>query len=223
MSPSHSNFDQSRQSVEETDRRSQPGSPDRSFDDVMARLRAGNQEAATEIFNRFAYRLIALARSRLDSRTRAKLDPEDVIQSVYKSFFVRFAEGQFDLQTWDSLWSLLTVITLRKCGHHTEYFHAACRDVGREATPPPSREDSIASWQAIARDPTPSEAVILAETLEAVMHGLDERERQILALSLQGHTTQEISSQVGRTERTVRRALELIRKRLERMRDQDES
>ena len=39
-----------------------------SFDDLMARLRAGDQQAASEVHAQFAGRLIALARSRLDSR-----------------------------------------------------------------------------------------------------------------------------------------------------------
>jgi hypothetical protein len=37
-----------------------------SFEDLMARLRAGQNDAATEVFNRFAGRLIALARKQLD-------------------------------------------------------------------------------------------------------------------------------------------------------------
>ena len=60
-----------------------------SFDDVITRLRDGDSEAATEIFHRFAARLIALARTRLDSRVRQKVDPEDVVQSVFRSFFIR--------------------------------------------------------------------------------------------------------------------------------------
>ena len=42
---------------------------------------------------------------------------EDVMASVFKSFFRRHAEAPFDLSSWDSLWSLLTLITLRKCGY----------------------------------------------------------------------------------------------------------
>ena len=65
-----------------------------SFDDVMGRLRAGDQSAAaTEIFQRFARRLIGLARTRLDDRVRSKVDAEDVLQSVFRSFFVRQAVG----------------------------------------------------------------------------------------------------------------------------------
>ncbi len=106
-----------------------------SFDDLMARLRAGDQAAASQLFHRFACRLIGLARGRLDALVRQKVDPEDVVQSVFKSFFLRHASGQWDLGGWDGLWALLTVLTVRKCGRHAVHYRAGRRDVRREASP----------------------------------------------------------------------------------------
>jgi RNA polymerase sigma-70 factor (ECF subfamily) len=191
---------------------------DHSFDDLMARLQSGDADAAADIFKRFSNRLIALARSRLDRLPRQKADPEDVVQSVFRSFFIRQAHEPFDLSSWDNVWGMLTVITLRKCGHRLEYYRAARRDVAREVFQPTSTDDSTRSWQAIAREPTPVEAALLAETVEQVMSGLKERERSVLTLSLQGYSVQEISEQIGRTERTVRRMLESIKRRLEELR-----
>jgi hypothetical protein len=51
-------------------------SPPESFDDMIGRLRAGDQDAAEEAFRRFATRVFALPRSRLDTRVRRKVDPE---------------------------------------------------------------------------------------------------------------------------------------------------
>lgn len=191
---------------------------DDSFNDLMARLQSGDPDAAAEIFRRFSNRLIALARSRLDRLPRQKADPEDVVQSVFRSFFIRHANDPFDLTNWDNVWGMLTVITMRKCGHRIEYYRAARRDVAREVFQPPSTDDSARSWQVIAREPTPMEAAMLAETVEQVMSGLKERERPVLTLSLQGYTVQEISEQIGRTERTVRRMLENIKRQLEALR-----
>jgi RNA polymerase sigma-70 factor (ECF subfamily) len=188
-----------------------------SFEGLMDRLRRGDDDAASEIFNRFARRLIGLARSRLNERLRQKMDPEDVMQSVFKSFFRVQADGKLDLANWDSLWALLTVITLRKCGHRVEYYRAACRRVDREVTPRPSSDESTASFQAIARDPSPSDAAMLAETVEQVLRELEPREQEIVSLSLQGYGVAEIGQQVGRTERTVHRVLKRVRERLEKM------
>ena len=119
---------------------------------------------------------------------------------------------------WDSLWGLLVVITVRKCGREVRRFHGPERDVRRDAARP-NTEDTPSSWEPVARDPTPAEAAMLAETLEEFMRGLKERERQILELRLQGYTVPEISTTVGRTEYTVEGVLKQVRKRLKSLRD----
>jgi RNA polymerase sigma-70 factor (ECF subfamily) len=146
------------------------------------------------------------------------VDPEDVAQSVFKSFFNRQRQGEYDLSSWDNLWSMLVAITLHKCGHRVEYYRAACRDVAREEAPVNS-DESVHAFEALADDPAPSQAAMLAELTQQILSGLnDDRERQIFALSLEGHTPVQISEQVGRTERTVQRTLARIRAKLERMR-----
>ncbi|HZT81908.1 MAG TPA: ECF-type sigma factor [Gemmataceae bacterium] len=184
-----------------------------SFDDLMARLQAGDPDAAALVVGRFAGRLVALARSRLGGRLRPKVDPEDVVQSVCKSFFARHARGQLAADSWDALWGLLALLTLRKCGRWREHFHAGVRDVGREVSPP--ADGPGPAWEAMAREPTPDEAALLAESAERLLDGLEERERAIVALGLQGYTTAEIGEQVGCTRRTVQRVLRRVRERLE--------
>jgi RNA polymerase sigma-70 factor (ECF subfamily) len=192
-------------------------SEDSSFDVLLARLRAGDEDAATTIFNRYVRRLVGLARSRLDALTRAKVDPEEVANSALKSFFRGYAGGKFDLEGWDSLWEVLLLITLRKCGRRIEYFRAQRRDVLKEVHPA-AAEDATASWEAIAHEPTPEEAAMLNETIEQVLQSLHERERPILVLALQGFSLPEISERIHRTERTVYRVLKRIRDKLEEMR-----
>src|SRR5262245_15208825 len=106
---------------------------DPSFADLLGRLRAGDQAATALVVNKYAHRLVGLARDKLDRRIRRKEDPEDVLQSVFKSFFHRCAQGQFHLDSSADLWALLVSLTLHKCGHRVDYFRAARRDVGREA------------------------------------------------------------------------------------------
>ena len=191
-----------------------------TFDELMDRLNDGDEEAAAEIFNRFVRRLIFLARSRLNAQVRQKEDPEDVVQSVFRSFFTRQVEGQFEIGSWGSLWAMLAVITLRKCGNRIEYFQAAKRNVQRDipgGTKPNETEESRLTWEGIAREPTPAEAAAITETLEELMAGLDQRERLILSLRLQEYTVQEISEQVDRSERTIARVLERVRERMQTM------
>src|SRR5580700_9062621 len=168
---------------------------DAVFVDLMARLRVGDRDAANEVFQRFARRLIGLARTHLDQLTRQKVDPEDVLQSVFKSFFPRQAGGAFDLDGWDSLWNLLVVLTLRKCGHKIRHFRTAGRDVQRE-TKPSAAEELGVGWEALVQDPTPSAVLMLAESVEQMTRSLPDRQRPILSLSLQGYSPIEIGIQL---------------------------
>ncbi len=188
--------------------------PDDSFADLMARLRQGDDDASTAVFLRFSRRLVGLARLHLDSRARAKLDPEDVLQSVYKSFFLRAAEGRFHLDGWGDLWSLLVVITLRKCGRVRQHFRTARRDVGAEIAQAVGTEQADV-WEVLAAGPTPFDAVLLAELVERLHQSLPPRDRAVAALALQGHSAAEIVEQTGVPQRSVYRALENVRTFLE--------
>jgi len=187
-----------------------------SFAEVMARLRTGDQAAAAEVFRRFVDRLVRLAKRRFNADMRRRVDPEDVVQSAFKSFFLRYGAGKLAVRDWGNLWGLLTVITLRKCCDHVQFHRADCRDLQREVAQPGS-PDQAPWWEAMARDPMPEEAAVLAEIVEQVMRESPEHERPILELSLQGYTAQEISQRVGRAERSVRRLRGQLRKRLERL------
>jgi RNA polymerase sigma-70 factor (ECF subfamily) len=191
--------------------------PADSFTALMQRLRSGDDDAARAVFLRFARQLVALTRRRLDGRLARKVDPEDVVQSAYKSFFVRQREGKLQVGTWQGLWGLLTLITMRKCADRVEYFRAGRRDERREAADGGGEVDHAA----LDREPLPEESAALAETVEELFRRLDADERPILELSLQGYTAAEISEHLGRAERSVRRLRERIRKRLERMQEGD--
>lgn len=189
------------------------------FDSVMARLQAGDQRAAREVFDRFVQRLIALAGTRLGSKFRRKLDPEDVVQSVFQSFFARHVNDRYELTNWDGLWGLLAAITIHKCGHKIEHFQAACRDVATEDSASIVTDDSRFDWEAVARDPTPAQLAILDETIVSLLRDLDERDGQIVLLVLQGWSTEEIAREVRCSERTARRIVNRVCHRLEEMHD----
>ncbi len=187
-----------------------------SFSALMQELRSGQHQAANAVFCRYAEQLVSLARRHLDERFANKVDPEDVVQSAYRSFFVRQRDGRLEVENWQSLWGLLTLITLRKCADRVRYFQADRRDVNREAAGPKSTDDPQPWQNAVGREPTPDEAAVLAETVERLLGGLDADERPIVELSLQGYSTEEISEQLGRASRSVRRLRERVRLQLER-------
>jgi len=169
--------------------------------------------------------LIALAGARLDDRLRRKFDPEDVVQSAFRSFFRRAGDGQFDVNNWESLWGLLVQFTLRKCGRRIQYFRAARRDVRRETAPQPLSIEEQQDLAQLASDPSPSaeEITLLTDTAEELMRRLgSDRKRRIFELSLQGFSVAEISAEVGYYERGVERVRSQIRQLLQEMLDRSE-
>jgi RNA polymerase sigma-70 factor (ECF subfamily) len=188
-----------------------------SFTEFLGRLQARDGDAAHEFFGRFTRQLVALALRHIGAGLRHKVDAEDVVQSAYKSFFFRYGGVSRVAASWDSLWGLLAQITVRKCADRAAYHRAGCRDAAREVSPP--RGDEAPPWsEPLGREPTPLEAAVLGETVGQLFAALDEQERPVLELSLQGYTTREISERLGRAERTVRLLREGVRRRLERMR-----
>ena len=191
---------------------------DNSFLEFLERLKQGDDDAAAEVFQLYANRLIGLAYNRLDSRIQQKVDPEDVMLSAFKSFFRRQKDGAFELTGWDSLWALLVGITVRKCGRQIATFRSAKRDINRELTP---RDDDAPGFEASASEPTPQEAAMLVEMLEGLMQDLSPRDRTILAMRLDGYNILEIAEKVDRTERTVSRTLRRVREQLEQIDSED--
>jgi RNA polymerase sigma-70 factor (ECF subfamily) len=194
------------------------------FSRLAQHLCAGDPDAETLVVRRFTIQLIALARRHLERRFRQKTGPEDAVQSAFKSFFKRLRGGQFDIGSWDGLWSLLVVITVRKCAARRAHFLTARRDIRRER-PLVLDGDPDTRCVALSRAPRPEEALALTELVEQLLCGLGDGEQQIVNLRLQGYTVGEICQALGRADRTVRRVLARVRQRALRLTscDGDES
>lgn len=186
------------------------------WDEFSRDLHAGCSDAERLVFSRFAGRLNALARARLSPALTQKLDAEDVTQSVFRTFFRRRSEGEFELRSWDELWTLLTVITVRKCQRWAAHFQAERRDVRREASLGPRRTTRRRAydWQALDREPTPEEAATFADLLENLLVGLSPRDRDIFEARLNGASSEEISGRLNVSERTVQRVVRRVAGRL---------
>src|SRR5438105_2188445 len=78
---------------------------------------------------RYRERLVALARSKLSPALARRVDPEDVAQSVFRSF-CRVARQRPDaVRVGEDLWDLLAAITLHKVLRAAERNQAGKRDL----------------------------------------------------------------------------------------------
>ena len=178
---------------------------------LLESWRSGNEAAAEELHCRYAQRLCRLADAQIGARLGRRVGPEDVVQSAFRTFFRRSADGQFHIDHSGSLWRLLVRITLNKIRQQGERHRAGKRDMAREVY---AGSDQLGP-EFIARGPTADEAVALAEEIEHLIAGLKSPEPEVFRLRLQGHSTSEIAAQVGCSRWTVRRVLDRVGEQLE--------
>jgi RNA polymerase sigma-70 factor (ECF subfamily) len=176
------------------------GRSDRS---LLVLLRRGEQDAATQLYLRYAQRLRALVRSRCSPGLAQRLEPDDIVQSVFRRFFRHVMKGDYDVPPGEELWGLLLVIALNKVRSEEAFHRAARRDL---------RQD-------VAADPTtlsagsPDTAFLEASVGEALAR-LPSPQRQLAELRIAGHDVAEIAAATGRSKRTVERLLQDVRTRL---------
>jgi RNA polymerase sigma-70 factor, ECF subfamily len=171
---------------------------------LLFRLKGGQQDAATQLYWRYAQRLRALVRSRCSSQLSRRLEPDDIVQSVFRRFFRRVLQGDYDVPPGEELWGLLLVIALNKIRTEEAFHRAAKRDVRLLATP----------VDLAALESQDVDASHLQLCVEDALGHLPAGYRQMVELRVQGHEVAEIARQTGRSKRTVERILQDVRARL---------
>lgn len=179
--------------------------------ELLDRLRQGDESAAGELLDRYASRLIALAMSRIHGRLQRRIDPEDVVQSALGSFFRRVSEGAYEANDQHGLWPLLATITINRLRKRIEFHGADKRALDAEESI--YAGDSAVSFvpAALAEEPAHEDEVALMEELDVVFAKLTPLHREIVMRSLAGDSPLVVADEVNRTERTVRRVLERFR------------
>ena len=179
--------------------------------ELLDRWQTGDEAAAAAIFQRYSQRLCALAEAQIGHRLAQRVGPDDVAQSVFRTFFRRARNGEFHIDHSTSLWHLLVKIAINKIHKQAERHTAQIRDVNAEVGPTP---DGFIPDVA-AQEPSPAEAVALADEIESVLKKFRPHEVEMFRLCLEGFTAEEICQRVGTSRWTVRRTLDQIGKHLE--------
>jgi RNA polymerase sigma-70 factor (ECF subfamily) len=183
------------------DNESQP----RRFSDtsLLARFQAGEDDAATALYTRYAERLIELANRSAGDDLSTRVDAEDIVQSVFRTFFRRVSDGHYLIPEGEELWKLLLVIALNKvrmiAGHH----RAAKRDVAHTR-----------SMGARDIETSTDTTEVLRMTIDDVLATLPEQHRQVIHARIDGYEIAEIAERVAISRRSVERILQSFRKRL---------
>src|SRR5262245_65915526 len=186
------------------------GSGNESFQDLIRRVRAGDEQAATELVRGYEPAIRRAARVRLvDTRLNRMLDSMVICQSVLGSFFVRAALGQFELETPDQLLRLLATMARNKLAGQVKGLGAARRDFRRVAAAQDDCDgDSEGGAERIAgRGPTPSRDLAARELLDEALRRLSPEERRILECREQGGQWAQVAAELGSSPEAIRKRL----------------
>src|ERR1051325_1926080 len=152
-----------------------------TFEELLRRVRAGGQGAATELGRRYEPSIRRAVRFRLaDTRLVRVLDSMDICQSVFASFFVRTAAGQFDIDQPDQLLKLLVAIARNKLARQVTNQQRQCRDYRRV------EGGGVDAEQFAAADATPSQIVAGEELLLKADRLLSDEERRLREMRKEG-------------------------------------
>jgi RNA polymerase sigma-70 factor, ECF subfamily len=172
---------------------------------LVVKVRAGNEEAATEIYERYSDRILGLVKSKMADGLMAQVEPEDIVQSVFKSIFRGVTAGGYDAPEGGTLWQLMAVVAVHKVRRNASIRHAQKRDSRRtEAL------DAMDCFDPASPINAEEFELAIRESIEC----LKPTEKEVVLMRVQGFTVEEISDQSGRSRRSIERILHSIRGKL---------
>jgi DNA-directed RNA polymerase specialized sigma24 family protein len=181
---------------------------------LIALARNRQPLAAQRLWDRFAARLLALARANLPRQPLALADEEDVVVSALGSFFAGVEEGKFNrLTDREALWRLLTTITKRKAQDVEAHESCDKRGCGQRPRSLGVLGKGLSGESAlIDPQPPPDLQALMADECRRLLDALGDPQLCSIALwKMEGYTDEEIATRLGCTVRTVQRKLLLIR------------
>jgi RNA polymerase sigma-70 factor (ECF subfamily) len=172
------------------------------FQEIIARVRGGDGDAAAELVRRYEPAIRRVVRLRLtDARMRRAFDSMDVCQSVLASFFMRAALGQYDLASPEQLLKLLAQMARHKVTDQMRKERAERRDVGR------LHDDAAAAGKVAAAEASPSRQIAGKELLVEVRKRLSAEEKELAELRAQGREWADIGHERGESPEALRKRL----------------
>jgi DNA-directed RNA polymerase specialized sigma24 family protein len=182
------------------------------------RVRAGEPDAARQLWHRYFDRLVRLARGRLREKARRSADEEDVALDAFDSFCRAAEAGRFPkLDDRNDIWQVLTVITARKAADLVQHQNRQKRGGGAV-----QGESALMRWTDGIPDgpgldgldgaePSPDEAAVFADECRRLLGKLtDPTLKTVVLLRMEGYSAREISGRMGCAVRTVERKLRRV-------------
>jgi RNA polymerase sigma-70 factor (ECF subfamily) len=178
----------------------------------MDEVRAGSQEAAWELVDRYGPHVQRFVRRALHHQLRSKFDSIDFVQVVWASIF-RDPEKLRQLDRSEDLIAFLAGIAKHKVLNEVRRRLGSLKyNINREK-PMGFREEE--NGELHMRNPTPSAVAIAKERWDMLLAKQNATVRAVVELRLQGVSFVEIAQRLGIHERSARKAIERLTEILE--------
>ena len=191
-------------------------SDDKNVSHWIEQVKDGDSVAAHQLWQHYYDRLVRMARQNLRGQNRGVADEEDIVVSVFESFYRAAEMGRFpDLSGRDDLWRLLLKMSARKIVDKRRHDRRQRRGAGAKvrSLDETGREDE-AIIQVIGDEPTPEMVLMMTESFERlVAHLGDGQLREIAVGKMEGFSNAELAKRLQCSERTIERRLHLIREK----------
>jgi RNA polymerase sigma factor (sigma-70 family) len=176
--------------------------------ELLQRVRAGDEAAATEFFRTYEPHVRRVVRARMRvARLRRVSDSSDLCQVVLASFLVRAAVGQYEISDSDEMRKLLARIATNKVA-----------DVARkpEFRKPvqPLAGAGVEGVEPVAPGSGPASHLAWSELMQKAHELLTDSERRIADLRKQGRSWNEIAKELGQNPDAVRKQLDRTMRRI---------
>jgi DNA-directed RNA polymerase specialized sigma24 family protein len=178
-------------------------------------VKHGDSAAANRIWHHYFDRLVRSVRHKLYGQNRAVSDEEDIVLSVFDSFYGAVEKGRFpDLTDRSDLWRLLLRMSARKVVDKRRHDQRQRRggDVKLHSLDHATDEENV--FEAIGNEPTPEMVLMMQESVEQFFSHLGVGQlRDLAGAKLEGYSNAELARRFDCSERTIERRLHLIREK----------
>lgn len=184
------------------------------FEDLMAEVAAGSEEAVWQLAETYTPYIIRAVRHSLSAKLRQKLDSQDFAQTLWASLLLRPADFT-RLKAPEQLIAYLAQATRNKvCEKARRYSTQKC-DIRREQSlehrsSAHGRMGAPHSQALYSRDPSPSTTASLRDQWHHILSSASDRDREIVRLRRKGHTFEDIGVTLQINEQTARRAMQRL-------------
>jgi RNA polymerase sigma factor (sigma-70 family) len=186
-----------------------------SFSELVARARAGEAAAVEQLLRSFEEDVRLIVRGRLPRALRSQFDSMDFVQAVWQSVLADPDPAAPSFSSPGHFRGYLAGVAQNKVYEAYRRRTSKKYDLGREERLYVRKSGREQTREVAAPDPTPSQEVQAHDRLEQLLAGRPPLEAEIVRLRREDRTFEEIAAQTGLHERTVRKVIETLRKRME--------